>query len=96
MRGSRKFCRNFKRAIIVTPAKHPNIECWLGSFVIFWGSGQVLLSIETLVIFVILRGVWTPCPSPSGSAHVLSAGLAKIRARIQEGTGVRTPWKITI
>ena len=46
---------NYKRAIIGPPAKRhlnglsltcrcwPNIECWRGSFVIFRGSGQVLL-----------------------------------------------------
>ena len=56
MRGSRKFCQyHYKLAIIGPSAKrHLNgvslacrrwlsIACWLGSFVIFWGSRPVLL-----------------------------------------------------
>ena len=75
----------YKQAIIGPPARRilngvlladrwwPNIECWLGSFGIFIGSGPILL--ENPVFFVIFRrggggGVRTPCPH-SGSAHAL-------------------------
>ena len=47
----------------------PNVECWLGSFEIFRGSGPVLL--RNSIFFVIFQ-VWGGCPdplSPSGSAH---------------------------
>ena len=66
---------HYKRAIIGPPAKRhlngvslagpwfPNIECWFCSFVIFSGSGPVLL----FVIFQ--RGSGPPAPPPSGSAH---------------------------
>ena len=43
--GSRKLCQN--------------IVCWLGSFVIFRGSGSILLRNPKLC-----RGVRTPCPPP--------------------------------
>ena len=38
----------------------PKLECWLGSFVIFRGSGQVFA--KKPYIFVIFRW-WTPAPS---------------------------------
>ena len=56
----------YKQAIIGPPARRilngvlladrwwPNIECWLGSFGIFIGSGPILL--ENPVFFVIFRG----------------------------------------
>ena len=59
-------------AIIGLPAKHhltgisracrwwPNIECWLGSFVIFKGSGPVLL--RNTIFLWFNRGIWTPVP----------------------------------
>ena len=66
----------YKRAIIGPPAKPhlngislvsrwwPNIECWLGSFVIFQGIGTSFA--KKPYIFVIFQGggggVWTPCP----------------------------------
>ena len=47
----------------------PNIECWLGSFLIFQGirTGSIAQKPYTFVIF---QGVRTPCP-PCGSAHVI-------------------------
>ena len=65
---------HYNRATIVSPAKchsngvllawwwWPNIECWPGSFVIFKGSGPVLLSNPIFLWF--FRGVWTPIPHP--------------------------------
>ena len=52
-----------------TPLKWPTIECWFGSFVIFRGSGSILLG--NPIFFVIFRGGGggPPVP-PSGSAHV--------------------------
>ena len=61
-------------AIIGTPAKRhlngvslacrrwPNIECWLGSFVIFMGFGPVLL--ENPIFFVIFQGGADTQPPP--------------------------------
>ena len=50
-------------------ACQPNIECWLGSFVVLQEFGPGLLSNPiSFVIFSWGWGVWTPC-SPSGSAH---------------------------
>ena len=37
-----------------TPLKWPTIECWFGSFVIFRGSGSILLG--NPIFFVIFRG----------------------------------------
>ena len=47
-----------------------NIECWLGSFVIFKGIQASIA--KKFYIFVIFQGgggvgVRTPCPLPSGS-----------------------------
>ena len=44
------------------------IECWLGSFVIFRGSGLIARKPYIFVIFQGGGGVRTHCP-PSGSAH---------------------------
>ena len=44
-----------------------HIECWLGSFVDFRGSGPVLLRNPIFVIFK--KGSGPPVPTPSGSAH---------------------------
>ena len=44
----------------------PTIECWLGSFVIFRGSGSILLG---TLYFVIFQGSGPPVPPPSGFAH---------------------------
>ena len=63
---------HYKRAIIGPPTKRhlngvslacrswPVIECWLGSFMIFRGSGPVLL--RNPIFVVSFRGVQTPCP----------------------------------
>ena len=40
----------------------PNIECWLGSFVIFLGCGPVLLRKHISIFLWIFRGLWTPPP----------------------------------
>ena len=45
----------------------PNIECWLGSFVIFRGSGPVLLRNPIFLWF--FRGGPDPLSPTSGSAH---------------------------
>ena len=47
----------------------PNIECWLGSFVIFRGSGPVLLRNHIFLWF--FMGSGPLCPT-SGSAHVIA------------------------
>ena len=81
MRGSRAFCQrgpkcHLKLTTIGPSAKRPlngvlltcqwpTIECWLGSFVNFWGSGSILLENP---IFYDYSGIRTPCP-PSGFAH---------------------------
>ena len=72
---------HFKRAIIGPPAKRhlngvslacrcwPNIECWLGSFVIFQGIRTSIA--KKPFIFVIFQGGPASSPPPlSGSAHV--------------------------
>ena len=71
----------YKRVIIGTPAKRhingvslacqcwPNIECWLGSFVIFRWSEPVLL--KNSIFLWLFRGVRTPCPHP----HPLDPGM---------------------
>ena len=47
----------------------PNVECWLGNFENFRGSGPVLLRNSIFLWFFRWGwGVRTPCP-PSGSAH---------------------------
>ena len=47
----------------------PNIVCWLESFVIFRGSGPVLLR-NPLFLLPFGEGVRTSCPPPhSGSVH---------------------------
>ena len=52
----------------VLPAcQWPTIECWFGSFVIFRGSGSILLG-NPIFLWFFRGGVRTPCP-PSGSAH---------------------------
>ena len=63
---------HYKLAIIGPSAKHhlndislacrcwPNIEWWLGSFVIFRGSGPILLWNSIFLWF--FRGVWPPAP----------------------------------
>ena len=63
---------HYKRATIGQPVKPhktyrwwPNIECWLGSFVIFRGSRPVLLRNP---IFCDFSGGSEPCPH-SGSTH---------------------------
>ena len=43
--------------------QRPNIECWIGSFVLLRGSGPVLLRNPIFLLFS--RGVRTP----SGSVH---------------------------
>ena len=65
---------HYKRAIIRLSVKHhsngvslacrwwPNIECWLGNFVIFRGSGQVLPGNPIFLWF--FRGGPDPCPPP--------------------------------
>ena len=91
---------HYKRAIIDPPAKRnlnghlngvllvgrwwPNIECWIGSFVIVRGSGQVLL--RDTMFFVIFQGmgVRTPC-HPSGSEHELHARQTDSRRTCTEG-----------
>ena len=45
-----------------------HIECWIGSFMILWGSGPVLL--RNPIFFVIFQGGPDPLFPPSGSAHV--------------------------
>ena len=61
---------HYQRAINSPPAKRhlnglsqgqwwPNIECWIGSFVILRGSGPVLLRNHIFLSFS--RGVLTPC-----------------------------------
>ena len=40
----------------------PNIKCWLGSFVIFRGSGPALLRNPIFLWFFRGGGVRTPCP----------------------------------
>ena len=55
----------------------PTVECWLGSFVIFRGSGSILLGLPIFLGLLLgnpiflggFRGVRALCP-PSGSAHV--------------------------
>ena len=42
--------------------KWPTIECWLGSFVIFRGSGSILLGNPICLRFFRGGGVQTPCP----------------------------------
>ena len=46
----------------------PNIECWLGSFVILLGIRTSIAKKPYILWF--FRGVPTPCP-PSGSGHVV-------------------------
>ena len=72
---------HYKRAIIGPLAKRhlngvslacrcvPNIECWLGSVVIFRGSGPVLLRNPTFLWF--LRGGGPDALPPSGSVHAV-------------------------
>ena len=75
MRRSRKFCQresNSKRAIMGPQAKHhlngtslagrrcPNIDCWLGSLVIFQGIRTSIA--KTSYSFVIFQGWGDPDP----------------------------------
>ena len=39
----------------------PNIECWLGSFVIFQGTRTSIVK-KLYIVCVFFRGVQTPCP----------------------------------
>ena len=48
----------------------PNMECWLGSFVILRGTGLVCL--ETLFLVIFQGGSGLPAPPPLESAHELS------------------------
>ena len=56
--------------VLPTCRRWPNIEFWLGSFVIFSGSGPILLGNPIFMIFQGGGGGKDPL-SPSGSAHVL-------------------------
>ena len=60
-----------RNAVSLAGRRWPNVECWLGSFVIFQGI-RTSISKKTY-IFVILQGGGgegrTPCPPSSGSAH---------------------------
>ena len=50
----------------------PNIEFWLGSFVIFQGI-RISIAKKPFIFVISQGGVRTPCPPPpppSGSAHV--------------------------
>ena len=70
---------HFKRAIIGPPAKRhlncvslacrcwPNIECWLGSFVIFQGI-RTSIAKKPHIFVIFQRGSRPPGP-PSGSAY---------------------------
>ena len=67
---------HYKWAIIGLPTKHhsngvslagrwwPNIECWIGSFVILRGSRPVFLRNQIFLEFSRGGRVWTPCPPP--------------------------------
>ena len=76
--------------IIGSPAKHhlngvllvywwwPNIECWLGSFMIYQGIKSAPELQKTLYFCDFSRGVQTPCP-PSRSAYELHDALPSSR-----------------
>ena len=77
--GSSKY--HYKGAIIGPPAKRylngvsleyrwcPNIECWLGSFVIFQGIRTSIT--KKPYIIVIFQGGPNPLPPPSSSTHAV-------------------------
>ena len=57
----------------------PNIECWLGSFVIFLGiRTSIARKLYTFVIFFNLRWIEFLLGEPSGSAHGLVPVLAYV------------------
>ena len=57
-----------------------HIECWFGSFVIFRGSGLVLLG--NPINFYFFRGGPDPLPTPSRSAHVSCS--VKLKANVEK------------
>ena len=82
MRGEGRSKYIYKRAIIGTPVKRhlnglslacrwwPNIECWLGSFGIFRGSGPILQR-NPIFLWFFRGGEGRPPALPSGSVHVI-------------------------
>ena len=56
----------YLRGVSPVDCSWPNIEDWLGSFVIFQEIGTSFA--KKLYSFVVIQGAWTPVP-PSGSAH---------------------------
>ena len=60
--------RNAINGVSLAGRQRPNIECWLGSFVIFQGIRTSIA--KKTYIFVIFRGTGPPAPPPpSVSAH---------------------------
>ena len=83
-----RYCRNkvHYNGVSLAGRRWPNIECWLGSFVIFQvGSEPVLL--RKPMFFVIFQGGGSgpPAPPPSGSAHDFLPLAFKSRSHFEKG-----------
>ena len=71
----------------------PNMEWWLGGFVILWGTGLVCL--ETLFLVIFSGGlVRTPCPPPPSWIRPWAVSLSWVCMKTDQFRSLRSRYKI--
>ena len=79
-----------KRYVSLAGRCWPNMNCWLGSFVIFQGTRSIIEKKPYIFVIFRGRGVWTPVPH-SGSTHGVCQKLRRL-ARILKVSILQVPW----